>query len=109
MQDTDGKVWADCGAGVSGDSSDDHWTDNQVGTSDDRHIHTAKRSRTAAIFAVLQGLAAQCYAPADRAYAEQCLAAGPFAGIVFPGNNFLQLVGWRWILKRQVELQARRP
>ena len=76
MQDTDGKVWADAAGGVNGDNSDNHWTDNIVGTSDDRYISTAKRSSTAAVFATLEGLVAQCYAKFDAAYARQCLDAG---------------------------------
>jgi len=56
MQDTDGKVWADAAGGVNGDNSDNHWTDNVVGTSDDRYINTSTRSSTAAIFSTLQGL-----------------------------------------------------
>jgi hypothetical protein len=49
MQDTDGKVWADTAGGVNGDNSDNHWTDNIVGTSDDRYISTTKRSRNHSI------------------------------------------------------------
>lgn len=76
MQDTDGKIWADVAGGVNGDNSDNHWTDNIVGTADDRYLNTHKRSGTAAIFAVLQGLVAQYYAKSDAAYAQRCLAAG---------------------------------
>jgi hypothetical protein len=76
MQDADGKIWADVAGGVNGDNSDNHWTDNVIGTSDDRYINTAKRSDTAAIFATLQGLVAQCYAKSDANYAKECLAAG---------------------------------
>lgn len=76
MQDTDGKIWADAAGGVNGDNSDNHWTDNLVGTSDDRYINTAKRSGTAAVFAALQGLVAQGYLKSDAAYARQCLDAG---------------------------------
>jgi len=76
MQDADGKVWADTAGGVNGDNSDNHWTDNVIGTTDDRYINTAKRSGTAAVFTALQGLVAQSYAKSDAAYARQCLDAG---------------------------------
>ena len=46
------------GGGVNGDNSDNHWTENIVGTADDRYINTAKRSGTAAVFATLQALVA---------------------------------------------------
>ena len=76
MQDTDGKIWADAAGGVNGDNSDNHWTDNVVGTSDDRYINPTKRSGTAAVFATLQGLVGQCYAETDPDYAKRCLEAG---------------------------------
>ena len=76
MQDTDGKVWADVAGGVNGDNSDNHWTDNIIGTADDRYINPAKRSGTAAVFATLQALVAQCYAKVDADYTRRCLDAG---------------------------------
>jgi hypothetical protein len=76
MQDTDGKIWHDAAGGVNGDNSDNHWTDNVVGTWDDRYINPVKPSEIGAIFATLQGLVGQCYASSDAPYASQCLAAG---------------------------------
>ncbi|MFB3921939.1 MAG: glycoside hydrolase family 9 protein [Terriglobia bacterium] len=84
MQDRDGGVWADAAGGVNGDNSDNHWTDNVVGTADDRYINPAKRSGTAAVFAALQGLIGQCYAQADPDYARRCLEAGVRAWKAFP-------------------------
>jgi hypothetical protein len=75
MQDADGKIWADVAGGVNGDNSDNHWTDNIIGTPDDRYLNTHKRSQTAAVFTTLQALAGQCYAATDPAYARQCLEA----------------------------------
>jgi len=76
MQDTDGKIWHDAAGGVNGDNSDNHWTDNVIGTADDRYINTNKPSEIGATFATLQGLVGQCYAASDPIYASQCLAAG---------------------------------
>jgi len=76
MQDADGRVWHDAAGGVNGDNSDNHWTDNIVGTADDRYINTAKLERIAAMFAALQALVSQFYAPSDPAYADLCLRAG---------------------------------
>ncbi|MGA2631791.1 MAG: glycoside hydrolase family 9 protein [Terriglobia bacterium] len=84
MQDRDGKVWADAAGGVNGDNSDNHWTDNVVGTADDRYINTEKRGGTAAVFTTLQGLVGQCYAQADPDYAKRCLEAGVRAWRAFP-------------------------
>jgi hypothetical protein len=84
MQDKDGKIWADAAGGVNGDNSDNHWTDNIVGTADDRYINPAKRAGTAAVFATLQGLVAQCYAASDPDYAKRCLEAGIRAWKAFP-------------------------
>lgn len=94
MQDKDGRVWADAAGGVNGDNSDNHWTDNIVGTDDDRYINPAKHSGTAAIFAALQGLVAQCYEKADSAYAKQCLAAGEHAWQAFGKPEATQDVAW---------------
>jgi hypothetical protein len=76
MQDTDGRVWHDAAGGVNGDNSDNHWTDNIVGTADDRYINVTKLERIAAMFAALQALVSQFYSPSDPAYADLCLRAG---------------------------------
>jgi len=96
MQDKDGKIWADAAGGVNGDNSDNRWTDNVVGTADDRYINTAKRSGTAAIFTALQGLAAQSYAHSDPPYAKQCLEAGIRAWNAFetPPDTTQALAWW---------------
>lgn len=95
MQDADGKVWADTAGGVNGDNSDNHWTDNIVGTADDRYINVEKRSDVAAVFAALQGLAAQSYARSDPEYAKQCLNAGVRAWNAFGApETTLELAWW---------------
>ncbi|MGH9542426.1 MAG: glycoside hydrolase family 9 protein, partial [Terriglobales bacterium] len=75
MQDTDGRVWHDVAGGVNGDNSDNHWTDNVVGTGDDRYLNPEKTEVTAAIFATLEAMAAQEFAASDAAYAARALAA----------------------------------
>jgi hypothetical protein len=76
MQDSDGKIWHDTAGGVNGDNSDNHWTDNIVGTADDRYINTRKTEQNAATFATLQALVSQLYGPSDDAYAKLCLRSG---------------------------------
>lgn len=76
MQDTDGRIWHDTAGGVNGDNSDNHWTDNIVGTPDDRYINTRKTEEIAATFVTLQALVSQLYSPSDPAYAALCLRAG---------------------------------
>ena len=69
MQDQDGRVWSGTGA--------NQWTDNVVGTADDRTVNTQRKTEfAAAAFATLQALAGQCYARSDPAYAVRCLDAG---------------------------------
>jgi hypothetical protein len=75
MQDSDGKIWHDTAGGVNGDNSDNHWTDNIVGTADDRYIDTRKTEEIAATFTTLQALASQLYAASDSAYTQICLRA----------------------------------
>ncbi len=76
MQDKDGRVWADTAGGVNGDNSDNHWTDNQAGTADDRYINPAKPAMVQAMFIALQAMVAQAFAESDPGYAQSCLAAG---------------------------------
>lgn len=76
MQDKDGRVWADTAGGVNGDNSDNHWTDNQPGTADDRYINPAKPAMVQAMFIALQAMVAQAFAESDPGYAQSCLAAG---------------------------------
>ena len=75
MQDRDGRVWHDTAGGVNGDNSDNRWTDNLVGTADDRHINVSKPEGTCAEFALLQALVARHYRDSDPAYAANSLAA----------------------------------
>ncbi len=66
MQDRDGRVWADTAGGVNGDNTDNHWTDNQAGTADDRYINPAKPAMVQAMFAALQAMVAQAFAASDK-------------------------------------------
>ncbi len=76
MQDKDGKCWADTAGGVGGDNSDNHWTDNRIGTADDRYINPSKPAMVQAMFTALQAMVAQAFGPGDPGYAQACLAAG---------------------------------
>jgi hypothetical protein len=94
MQDRDGKIWHDAAGGVNGDNSDNHWTDNVIGTADDRYINTEKPGEVGAIFATLQGLVGQCYAASDSAYAGQCLAAGARAWKAYEAPSSTSETAW---------------
>jgi len=76
IQDGDGLIWNDVGVGVNGDNSDDRWTDNTVGTNDDRHINTGKTGMFQAMFVALQAMVAQAFQETDPGYGRRCLAAG---------------------------------
>ena len=75
MQDQDGLVWADTAGGVNGDNSDNHWTDNRVGTADDRYINASKPERIQAMFVTLQAMSAQAFRATDAAHSATCLHA----------------------------------
>ena len=75
MQDASGTVWADTGGGVNGDNSDNHWTDNRIGTEDDRHILTTRLPQVQPLFILLQALVAQVFRDADPGYGQECMAA----------------------------------
>jgi hypothetical protein len=96
MQDGDGRVWHDTAGGVNGDNSDNHWTDNIIGTADDRYVDTGKPELVSAVFVALQALAAQSYSASDNAYAAQCLAAGRRAWRAWPerSRRTLELAWW---------------
>lgn len=76
MQDSDGRVWDDAAGGVNGDNSDNHWTDNRIGTADDRYINPSKSGTIQAEFVAVQALIAQVFHETDPGYAQNCLAAG---------------------------------
>lgn len=75
MQDADGLVFNDVGGGVNGDNSDNHWTDNQPGTSDDRYLNPGKGGQNQALFIVFEAMMAQAFKTADPEYARTCLGA----------------------------------
>ena len=76
MQDSDGRVWDDAAGGVDGDNSDNHWTDNRIGTDDDRYVNPSKSGIIQAEFTAVQAFMAQVFREADPGYAQGCLAAG---------------------------------
>ncbi len=75
MQDTDGRIWHDVAGGVNGDNSDNHWTDNIIGTEDDRYINTRKDESIAAMFTTLEAMMAQAFRERDADYSSRCLEA----------------------------------
>ncbi|HSU61155.1 MAG TPA: glycoside hydrolase family 9 protein [Bryobacteraceae bacterium] len=75
MQDADGRVWADVAGGVNGDNSDNHWTDNVIGTADDRYLNPAKHALIQAMFTAMQSMYAQHFNTPDRIYSSRCLEA----------------------------------
>ena len=75
MQDADGRIWADVAGGKNGDNSDNHWTDNVTGTTDDRYLNAEKHGLNQAIFSALQAMIAQRFKSSDRDYSAKCLSA----------------------------------
>ena len=96
MQDGDGRIWHDTAGGLNGDNSDNHWTDNIVGTADDRYVDTHKNEIESAIFVTLEALAAQSYAASDAPYTAKCLTAAQKAWQAWPerGSRTLDLAWW---------------
>jgi hypothetical protein len=97
MQDTDGRVWADVAGGVNGDNSDNHWTDNMIGTADDRYLNPAKRGLIQAMFIAMQAMYAQHFATADREYSAKCLTAARRCWEANPHQGSTVELGW-WTL-----------
>ena len=97
MQDSDGRVFNDVAGGVGGDNSDNHWTDNQAGTADDRYINPSKPEIVQAQFVTVQALLAQVYRSADPEYAGQCLPAALRCWNANTRGNDALALGW-WLL-----------
>lgn len=97
MQDADGRIWADVAGGLNGDNSDNHWTDNQIGTTDDRYLNPDKSSFVAAMWTALQGMVAQAFRATDPGYAQACLAAALKCWIVSQPTRGAAELSW-WIL-----------
>jgi hypothetical protein len=95
MQDSDGRIWADVAGGVNGDNSDNHWTDNEIGTGDDRYLNVRKNGAVQAMWTTLQGMVAQAFRASDPGYAQACLAAGVrcWAANVHAGST-MELSWW---------------
>lgn len=70
-----GLVWNDVGGGVDGDNSDNHWTDNVVGTCDDRYLNVGVSPAVQYEFVWVQAMAAQVFSKYadDPAYGQHCL------------------------------------
>ena len=91
-----GRVWHDTAGGVNGDNSDNHWTDNVIGTDDDRYVETERVSPLIQwTFVYLQALVAQTFKEADPGYSRTCLDAAvsayEYALTLGPGLDTLSL------------------
>ncbi len=96
MQDSDGLVWADVGGGINGDNSDNHWTDNVNGTTDDRWINTDKKPGIQAMFVMAQALTSEAFLGSDATYSTQCMNAAARCWSVSnrTGPNTVDLAWW---------------
>lgn len=96
MQDTDGLIWADVGGGVNGDNSDNHWTDNVAGTTDDRWINADKRPGIQAMFVMAEALTSEVFLDSDSTYSARCMnaAARCWSASNRTGPNTLDLAWW---------------
>jgi hypothetical protein len=96
MQDQDGLVFADVAGGVNGDNSDNHWTDNRVGTPDDRYLNVSKPDDVQAMFVVLQAMMAEAFLKIDAPYANTCLDAALrcWRGVTSRSGSVLMTAWW---------------
>ncbi|MGI9072297.1 MAG: glycoside hydrolase family 9 protein [Bryobacteraceae bacterium] len=98
MQDQDGLVFADVAGGVDGDNSDNHWTDNRIGTADDRYLNVSKPDDVQAIFVVLEAMMAQAFLRVDPPYANTCLAAAARCWRTVKDRSASALIMAWWVL-----------
>lgn len=97
MQSPDGRVWADVAGGLNGDNSDNHWTDNIVGTPDDRYLNPAQPGLVQAMFTALEAMYAQQFRASAGDYASQCLHAAKRCWDASPHGGPTLELGW-WTL-----------
>jgi hypothetical protein len=97
MQDSDGRVWADVAGGVNGDNSDNHWTDNQTGTEDDRYLNPAKTALVQSMFTAMEAMYAREFAESDAAYSRTCLNAAKRCWEASPHEGSTAELSW-WTL-----------
>jgi len=91
------RVWADVAGGLNGDNSDNHWTDNIIGTSDDRYLNPAKHALVQAMFTAMQSMYARQFQPLDRVYSSRCLDAATRCWNANPHAGATVELGW-WTL-----------
>jgi len=75
VQEPNGLVWHDVAGGVNGDNSDNHWTDNQIGTADDRYINPMFHPVVQWEFICFEAMVANVFKNTDPDYSNQCLQA----------------------------------
>jgi hypothetical protein len=86
MINEEGRVWNDVAAGIDGDNSDNRWTDNIIGSGDERHISTQYHPEVQWEFIYLQALISGLFKKVDPIYSSQCLKAAQKA-LTFLDNN----------------------
>lgn len=75
VQDSDGLIWHDVAGGVNGDNSDNHWTDNLIGTPDDRYINPMFVPVIQWEFICFEAMVAGVFKDIDPEYSNRCLQA----------------------------------
>lgn len=103
MQNSDGRVWADVAGGINGDNSDNHWTDNKIGTPDDRYLNPSIDGFTQAMFTTMQAMYARAFRESDPAYSATCLRAATKCWEANSHQGAVAEISW-WLLAA-IELQ----
>lgn len=108
MMDKNGLVWNDVAAGLEGDNSDNHWTDNLKGTTDDRHINTAFNPEIQWEFIYLQAFQASLFEEIDKPYSKVCLNAAVKAldYIKDYKNSDVKFMAWRILAMKELYLKT---
>ncbi len=93
MQDTDGRIWHDV-AGNPGNEMN-HWTDNILGTKDDRNLAVNKPNAFQAQWVVVQAMVEQAFRDVDPGYGRNCLArAHACWNASKPGGEYREISWW---------------
>ncbi|MFP4579506.1 MAG: glycoside hydrolase family 9 protein [Candidatus Sumerlaeia bacterium] len=94
-----GEVYHDTAGGVAGDNTDNHWTDNILGSGDERYVSSKNMAIIQWQFVAVQAKASRAFAQADPPYARTCREAALrcLAALEFQPSGTVFVDGWATI------------
>ncbi len=105
VQEESGLVWHDVAGGIKGDNSDNHWTDNIIGTPDDRYINTEYKPVIQWEFIYFESVMSMLFRDIDPSYSSRCLQAALKSFHFMTGKNNTKPEEASWAILGLLELE----